>query len=78
MFGGLATLLAAVGLYGVLSYSVSQADSGDRNSHGARRDTHERAWQMMRGSLLAGVWGCAAACRLRWRWRAWRARCCSA
>ena len=36
-FGALALVLAVVGVYGVLSYSVSAAHAGVRRAHGAGR-----------------------------------------
>jgi ABC-type antimicrobial peptide transport system permease subunit len=60
MFGLLATLLAAVGLYGVLAYAVSRrtAEIGIRIALGASRGNV--LWQMIRGSLLTVVVGLAA------------------
>jgi predicted permease len=60
MFGLLATLLAAIGLYGVLAYAVSRRTSeiGIRIALGASRSNV--LWQMIRGSLLTVLVGLAA------------------
>jgi len=60
MFGVLATLLAAIGLYGVLAYAVSRrtAEIGIRIALGASRSNV--LWQMIRGSLLTVLVGLAA------------------
>ena len=42
-FGGLALLLALMGIYGVVAYSVAGADARDRHPHGARRHARQRA-----------------------------------
>ena len=43
LFGGLALLLASIGLFGLMSYSVVAADQRDRHPHGARRAARRRA-----------------------------------
>ena len=56
IFGGLALLLAAVGLYGVMSYAVSQSrrELGLRMALGAR-PTHLVRLVLSHGILLTGV-----------------------
>jgi predicted permease len=56
VFGGIGLLLAAVGLYGVMSYGVSRRtrEIGIRMAMGARRETVERLI-VRRGMILASI-----------------------
>jgi ABC-type antimicrobial peptide transport system permease subunit len=58
-FGGLALLLLAVGVYGTLSYAVTQraGEIGIRMALGARRG--RVVWMILRESLIVAGWGLA-------------------
>ena len=59
-----ALLLAALGIYGVLSYSVCAAHQGNRPAHGARRVGRTRCGD---DAAAAWRWWPSAACWARWR-----------
>jgi len=66
VFGGLATLLAAVGLYGVMAYSVSRRtrEIGIRVALGAA--TREVVWRVMREAGTLVIAGIAIGLPLAW------------
>ena len=64
VFGATATLLAALGLYGVVAHSVGHADARDRRADVAGGD----------GRRTSGGWWCGRA----WGWRASASRWASA
>jgi hypothetical protein len=51
-FGALATLLAVIGLYGVMAFTVQPPDPRDRRAHGARRGPGDVVWLVMREVLM--------------------------
>jgi predicted permease len=66
VFGGLATLLAALGLYGVMAFMVARRtrEIGIRMALGA--DTGSVVWMVMREVLLLAAFGVAAGASAAW------------
>ncbi len=65
LFGGLAMLLSAVGIYGLVVARSDAAHAGDGNSHGARRAGERRAEARAEAGNDAGACG-------RGDWISWR------
>ena len=65
LFGGLALLLATIGLYGVTAYTVVRTDVGDWYTDGAGRGARSVVAMIMRGAMIQTCWGW----RLGFRWR---------
>ena len=67
LFGGLALLLATIGLYGVTSYTVARTDVGDRHPHGAgggarQGDCDDHARGVRSDLVGAGDWSAGGVC----------------
>ena len=60
IFAGLALALAAIGTYGILSYSVTRANEGDRHPHGARRHARQRAGMVLGQGMRLTIVGLVA------------------
>ena len=69
-FGTLATLLAVVGLYGVMSYTVSTAHARDWRACRVRRHADDIRWLVIREVLVIAAAGIAVALPAAW----WLAR----
>ena len=78
VFGGLALLLASIGLYGVLSYAVARRTNeiGIRMALGAGRGTVVR--MILGETVLLIAMGLAAGFPRAWPARAWSRASCSA
>ena len=77
LFAGVAVLLAVIGLYGVMAYSVAQRTRGDRDRRALGAGQREVLWMIVGQGLRVTLIGIVCGLPVRMRARGSCSRCCS-